>query len=789
MAEQGVGARLARKEDERHLRGRGQFVADLRFAGMKDVAFVRSPVAHARIRAVEIPEEHRGRVYTAADLAGVRPIRAVSGLPGFKVSEQPVLAAGKIRHVGELVAMCVAENRARAEDIAASVRLDLEELPAVHDMLAGRAAGAPLLHESWGDNVFLETNVEVNIAAALDAPIKVAREIRTSRQCMAPLEGRGVVARWDSRLEQLVIHSATQMPHIVRTGLSECLGLEHGRIRVISPDVGGGFGYKGILLPEEVALAWLALHCGHPVRWIEDRREHLTAGANCREHHYRITGYAGRDGRLLGIDCEATVDSGAYSSYPFSACLEAAQVASILPGPYDFPAYRCRTYSVATNKCPILPYRGVARTGVCFALELVLDAIAREAGLEPHEVRLRNLVRPAQMPFNNITGKHFDSGDYPEALRRALAAIDVSAVRARQRAGEADGRLIGLGTAVYCEQAAHGTSVYAGWGIPMVPGYEQATARLTPDGGLELRVGVHSHGQSMETTLAQVAHEILGLDISRIKLVHGDTGETPYSTGTWGSRSMVMAGGAVSRACAEIARRAAEIGAWMLKAESGVAVRDGKVIGPSGSVTLEEVARAWYLRPQDLPAEVNPGGLEVTMGYKPARDTGTFSYAAHAAVVAVDPEVGAVEILDYAVVEDGGRLVNPMVVDGQIYGGVAQGIGTALYEEMPFDASGQPLASTLADYLLPGPTEVPVLRIMHMETPSPYTEFGVKGIGEGGAIAPPAAITNAINDALRPLNAAEVLVSPATPRRILEAIGAAARSGAQPAHKEPGGRA
>jgi carbon-monoxide dehydrogenase large subunit len=789
MAEQGVGARLARKEDERHLRGRGQFVADLRFAGMKDVAFVRSPVAHAHIRAVEIPEEHRGRVYTAADLAGVRPIRAVSGLPGFKVSEQPVLAAGKIRHVGELVAMCVAENRARAEDIAASVRLDLVELPAVHDMLAGRAAGAPLLHESWGDNVFLETNVEVNIAAALDAPIKVTREIRTSRQCMAPLEGRGVVARWDSRLEQLVIHSATQMPHIVRTGLSECLGLEHGRIRVISPDVGGGFGYKGILLPEEVALAWLALHCGHPVRWIEDRREHLTAGANCREHHYRITGYAGRDGRLLGIDCEATVDSGAYSSYPFSACLEAAQVASILPGPYDFPAYRCRTYSVATNKCPILPYRGVARTGVCFALELVLDAIAREAGLEPHEVRLRNLVRPAQMPFNNITGKHFDSGDYPEALRRALAAIDVSAVRARQRAGEADGRLIGLGTAVYCEQAAHGTSVYAGWGIPMVPGYEQATARLTPDGGLELRVGVHSHGQSMETTLAQVAHEILGLDISRIKLVHGDTGETPYSTGTWGSRSMVMAGGAVSRACAEIARRAAEIGAWMLKAESGVAVRDGKVIGPSGSVTLEEVARAWYLRPQDLPAEVNPGGLEVTMGYKPARDTGTFSYAAHAAVVAVDPEVGAVEILDYVVVEDGGRLVNPMVVDGQIYGGVAQGIGTALYEEMPFDASGQPLASTLADYLLPGPTEVPVLRIMHMETPSPYTEFGVKGIGEGGAIAPPAAITNAINDALRPLNAAEVLVSPATPRRILEAIGAAARSGAQPAHEEPGGRA
>jgi carbon-monoxide dehydrogenase large subunit len=771
MSNQGVGARALRKEDDRLLRGRGQFIADLRLAGMKDVAFVRSPLAHARIQGIKVPAARRSDVFTADDLADVKPIRAVSGLPGFKISEQPVLAAGKVRHVGELVAMCIAATRAEAEDIAASVRLDLEDLPAVHDMLLGRTAGAALVHESWGDNIFLETSIEVDITKALNAPIKVTREIRTARQCMAPLEGRGVVAHWDRRLDQLVIYSATQMPHIVRTGLSECLGLDHGKIRVVSPDVGGGFGYKGILLPEEVALGWLAMHCGHPVRWIEDRREHLTASANCREHYYRITGYADRDGRLLGIDCEATVDSGAYSSYPFSACLEAAQVASILPGPYDFPAYRCKTYSVATNKCPILPYRGVARTGVCFALELLLDAIAREAGLEPHEVRLKNLVRPGQMPFDNITRKHFDSGDYPEALRRALDAIDLPAVRARQRQGTVHGQLIGIGTAVYCEQAAHGTSVYAGWGIPMVPGHEQATARVTPDGGLELRVGVHSHGQSMETTLAQVAHEILGIDISRISVVHGDTAITPYSTGTWGSRSMVMAGGAVARACEEIARRAANIGAWLLKAEaSAVRVLGGEVVGPTGKVSLNEIARVWYLRPQDLPAQVNPGGLEVTAGYKPVRDSGTFSYGAHAAVVAVDPEIGAVEILDYVIVEDGGKLVNPMVVDGQIYGGVAQGIGTALYEEMPFDPSGQPLASTLADYLLPGPTEVPALRVIHMETLSPYTEFGIKGIGEGGAIAPPAAITNAINDALRPLGAAEILLSPVTPRRILQAI-------------------
>ncbi|MFZ0839163.1 MAG: molybdopterin cofactor-binding domain-containing protein, partial [Xanthobacteraceae bacterium] len=456
-------------------------------------------------------------------------------------------------------------------------------------------------------------------------------------------------------------------------------------------------------------------------------------------------------------------------------CLEAAQVASILPGPYDFPAYRCRTYSVATNKCPILPYRGVARTGVCFALELVLDAIAREAGVEPHEVRAKILVPPDKMPFTNITNKWFDSGDYPESLRRAVAAINIPAIRERQKHGEPDGRLIGVGLATYCEQAAHGTSVYYGWGIPMVPGFEQATARLTPDGGLELRVGIQSHGQGLETTLAQVAHEILGIDIAKIKVVHGDTAMTPYSTGTWGSRCMVMAGGAVSTACKEIARRSAKIGAQLLQTDvSKVTLQAGEIAGPHGSISLGEIARTWYLKPQNLPSDVDMGGLEATIGYRPSPDSGTFSYATHAALVAVDPDLGDVEILDYVVIEDGGKLVNPMVVDGQIYGGLAQGIGTALYEEMPFDSAGQPLASTFADYLLPGPTEIPSARIDHMETLSPHTEFGVKGIGEGGAIAPPAAIANAVNDALRPLGA-ELLVSPITPRRVLSEIARAGR--------------
>ncbi|WGF91036.1 xanthine dehydrogenase family protein molybdopterin-binding subunit (plasmid) [Marinivivus vitaminiproducens] len=771
--EQGVGARLPRKEDDRLMRGRGQYVGDIRLPGMQDVAFVRSPVAHGRLRGISVPDALQGRVFTAKDLESVRPIRAVSGLPGFKVSAQPPLARDKVRHVGELVAICLAPSRAEAEDIAQQVVLDIEELPVVHDMIAARSPDAARLHEDWDDNIFLETRVDIAIEQAFDAPIQVSRTISTARQCMAPLEGRGAVAHLDHRLDQLTFHTASQMPHIVRSGLAECLGIEEGRIRIVSPDVGGGFGYKGILLAEEICLGWLALRNGHPVRWLEDRREHLTANANCREHHYEITVYADRDGRLRGIDCEATVDSGAYSAYPFSACLEAAQVASILPGPYDVPAYRCRTWSVATNKCPILPYRGVARTGVCFALELALDAVAQACGLPPEIVRLRNLVRPEQMPFDNVTNKHFDSGDYPQALNRALAAIDVERVRERQAEGEPDGRRIGLGFSIYCEQAAHGTSVYAGWGIPMVPGHEQACARLTPDGGLELRIGAHSHGQGLETTLAQIANATLGVPVARTRVVLGDTAMTPYSTGSWGSRVMVMAGGAVATACGQLAERARRIGAHLLQANpNDVRFEDGRVIGPSGDVGLAEIAHVWYRRPQDLPDDIDPGGLEVTAGYKPERDSGTFSYAAHAVVLAVDPELGDVEILDYVIVEDGGTLVNPMVVDGQILGGLAQGVGTALYEEMLFDPSGQPLASTLADYLLPGATEIPLPRIDHMETPSPYTRFGVKGIGEGGAIAPPAAITNAINDALRPLGA-ELLHSPVTPRRIVEAVLAA----------------
>jgi carbon-monoxide dehydrogenase large subunit len=638
---------------------------------MRDVAFVRSTVAHARLTGVRIPDHLRDCVFTARDLRDVRPIRAVSPLPGFQASEQAPLVTDKIRQVGELIAFCVADSRAQAEDIAAQVGVEYEELPAVVDMLEARKPGSPLVHDTVKGNVYVEVGTDFsdrgeNRAGQGDA------EVRTARQVMSPIECRGFIAQWDARLNQLILHGATQFPHVVRTGLAEVLPIPEAQIRVISPDVGGGFGYKAILAAEEICLCWLALRCGHPVRWIEDRREQLTANANCREHHYRMTAYADMNGKVLAFDAVAAVDSGAYSAYPFTSAIEPSQVSAILPGPYDLPVYRCKTAAVATNKAPQLPYRGVARPCVCYAMELMIDALARQIGKEPHEVRQANLVRPEQMPFDNITDKHFDSGDYPRILRMAVEAIGLPAVRKRQSAGEVDGRLIGLGISIFSEQTAHGTTADG----KRRALYEQAFARLTPDGRLEVRAGIQNIGQGLETTLAQVAADCLGLDPADVQVRLGDTELSPYSSGAWGSRGMVWAGGATARACKELAHRVAQIGAALLQTDaSAVTLRDGSVFGPRGSVSLRDIARAFYLAPADLPGDTDSHGLEVTQGYAPDRLTGLHTGSAHAVVVALDPQTGGVEILDYVVVEDAGVLVNPKIVDGQTHGGTAQGIG------------------------------------------------------------------------------------------------------------------
>ena len=774
MSAQGIGARVKRKEDARHLRGRGSFVADMMLPGQREVAFLRSPIAHGRIVSIGKPPGCESSVFVRDDLADIADIVAANTVPGYRSSKCPPLAHGKVRFVGEAVAMCVAPTRALAEDLCAQVRLDVAELPVLVDAHLARADAGVRIHDEWPDNCFLTLNYESGFAAgSSNAPIVVTREMSLARQAMVPLEGKAVLACWDERSDQLVVYTSTQVPHIIRAGIAQFLGLSQGQVRVVSPDVGGGFGYKCVLQPEELCVAWLARKYRAPFRYIEDRREHLVAGANSRQHHYRLTGYADERGRLKALDAEITIDGGAYSNWPFTVALEPGQAIGNLPGPYDFRGYRCRTHCVATNKPGFLPYRGVARTGVCFAIELLMDAIARAVGRDPWEVRHENLVPASAMPYDNVARKHYDSGDYQESLRLAREKIDLSAWRARQARGEPDGRRIGIGFATYCEQSAHGTSVFSAWGLPIIPGYDQATVRVTPDGGLEVRVGVHSHGQGMETTLAQVAHEVTGIDLANIRVVHGDTGLTPYSTGTYASRSMVMAGGAVANACKALLPRITAIGAHLMQSTIGATrYENAEVVGPLRSVALQEIAEAWYMRPERLPPDVDVAGLEATVGFRPKVDTGAFSYASHAAVVAVDTELGDVEILDYVIVEDCGTVVNPMVVEGQARGGVAQGIGTAMYEESPYDANGQPLAASFADYLLPAATEIPAMRIFHMHTPSPYTEFGIKGMGEGGAIAPPAVIFNAVNDALAPLGV-EVAETPLTPGRLHAALGRA----------------
>jgi carbon-monoxide dehydrogenase large subunit len=779
----GIGARLLRKEDARHLHGRGIFVGDISMPGLMEVAFLRSPLAHARIRGVRIPTELKGMIFTSADMASdVKPVRTPNSTPGFKFADYPALAIGKVRMVGEPIAMCMASTRAEAEDLCHRVKLDLEELPAVVNVHEALRNTSVLVHEEFGDNVYMTTEIDINFQKfSTQADVIVQREYNLARVCQLPLEGKGTLAYWDDRARQLVVYSSTQAPHIIRTALSDALGIEEGKLRVIAPDVGGGFGFKSVLQPEEIAIAWLAFTQRCPVRWTEDRREHLAAAANAREHHILVTAYADKRGRLLAIDGVFTVSVGAYSAWPTSAGLEALLASRNFSGSYDFAGYRLKTYSVATNKPPMVPYRGVSKPGIGIAMELTLDAVARAVGREPAEIRLENLPPPQVMPYTTVAGLHYDSGDYPKSMRMAMDKIGLAKIRARQKNGEPDGRLIGVGFSNYTETTALGAKTFAALGWPIAPGLEQATLRITPDGGLEIRTGLQSPGVGLETTLSQVAYAILGIDPEQIQVVHGDTAITPYSTGTYNSRGMVMAGGAVSRSAKALALRIKYIAAHLLQCVADeVRLENGFVIGPRGQISVRDIARTWYFDPVSLPPNVDTEGLEATVGYKPDVDSGAIGYGTHACVVAVDAETGKVEILDYVIVEDCGTVINPMIVEGQAYGGTAQGIGQALYEEMAYDAAGQPMASTLADYLVPGAVEVPRIRVFHIETPSPYTELGIKGVGEGATIGAASVIISAINDALLSLGA-ELTEAPATPRRILEAIATArAPTGANP---------
>jgi carbon-monoxide dehydrogenase large subunit len=767
----GIGARMRRKEDHRHLHGKGHFVADIHMAGMLEVAFVRSSSAHGSIRNIEIPPEHAGKVFTAQDFPDVKPIVAVPKIEGFKYSEHPPLATDRVRFAGEPIAIAIGETRGIAEDIADSVMVEIDELPAVIDMVRATQPGSPLIREEWGDNVYVEKNnkfgdIEV---AKKNAKVTVTREYRMNRQAAVPLEGRSILAYWDDRLEELCIYTGSQSPHQTRVGMAQILGIDERKLHLIAPDIGGAFGAKRVLYPEELMVAALALRLKKPIRWLDDKREHLLTSIHCREHHHKVTAYADERGRILGLDVEVYVDAGAYSHWPNSPFMETGMVTKNIPGPYDIRHYRARSFTVATNKSPIGAYRGVARPAACFTIERTIDEVAHAVNRDPYEVRMENMVPESAMPYRSITNLLFDNGNYAESVRQAAELIGLQSIRARQRKPEPDGRLIGVGFGSFTEQTAHGCGEWVSRGTPVIPGYESATARMMSDGSLMLMVGIVSHGQGLETGLSQIAHHELGIDPSHVSVRHGDTQVSPFGMGTFASRSMVMSGGAVAKACRLLRAKMEEIAAFTLKCERAqLRFEDSTVYGPGSSMGFEEIGRIAHLRQEALPPGMEPL-LDITTTYEPAIDTGVFTFATQAAVVAVDLDTGKVEILDYACVEDCGTVVNPLIVDGQIIGGIAQGIGNALYEEIPYDEHGQPLATTLADYLLPGAPEVPAIKLGHMCTPTPHTEYGMKGMGEGGAIPPPAVIANAIRDALLPIGA-ELNVTPMTPERVRAAI-------------------
>ncbi|MEE2997122.1 MAG: xanthine dehydrogenase family protein molybdopterin-binding subunit [Pseudomonadota bacterium] len=777
---QGVGGSPLRKEDARHLAGRGRFVGDIGFERGLEAAIIRSPVAHGMLKGVDIGDVPTDcRVFTEKDFPDIKPIRAVPRIPGFKASDFPIFATDKVRYVGQPIGICVAPTAAEAEDIARQVILEIEELPAIINTCEAATQTETVLHESWGDNVFIQRDVQGgDIEAARSAAVvTVTNEFRLNRHAAIPLESRAVLAVWDNRRDELTLNLSSQGPHLMRVGIAECLGLRERQLRVISPDVGGGFGSKNRLMPEEVMVCAASLKTGRPVRWLEDRRENITANNQAREHWYRITAYADGQGVILGIEAELIVDAGSYSIWPSGPFMETGMAARNLPGPYRIPALSVKTWTVATNKPPLGPYRGVARPGACFAIERTLDEVARKVGRDPYDVRRENMVAAHEMPFTGAGGMRFDNGDYPKSVEKAAEAADMLGVRARQSAGAENGRLIGIGFGSYSEQTAHGTQEWKIRGTPVIPAFETATARMHADGTLELMVGIHSHGQGMETTLAQVACQELGVELDDVVVRYGDTAVGPYGNGTFASRSMVMSGGASASACRKLAGRIKEIGAHLLQCrQEDVELRDSAVFGDGGSISVAEIARTAHIRQDLLPDDVEPT-LEETAVYQPEVTSGVFSYSTHAAVVLVDPDTGEIELENYAVAEDCGTIVNPMIVDGQIYGGVAQGIGTALFEEIPYDEYGQPLASTFADYHWPGSSSLPSFRVTHMVTPAEGTEYGMKGMGEGGAIAPPAAIANAVRDALLSGGIdAEIGETPMSPRRIYAAIQAACKT-------------
>jgi carbon-monoxide dehydrogenase large subunit len=762
-----VGRSIRRFEDPALVTGRGRFTADLAAAHV--LRFVRSPVAAGRIERIAAP----GTVtmFVAADLAGVKPIRPMLHKFGYVPVDQTLLASGAVRYVGEPIAAVIAPTAAEAEDAADLVEVEIADTPAVVEAADALAPGAPIVHSHMASNVVVEGRFETPDYADVctSAHRMVTVEVRSRRQNATPLEPRTGHAALDPATGRVTLTCATQMPHLLRTAVADLLGMPEDDLRVIAPDVGGGFGQKMSLAPEYAVLVWLARRLRSSVAWIEDRRENLIASFHSRDQQISLGGAFDAEGRLVALSADVVANVGAYSCYPTTCAVEPLMAMTELPGPYDLRAYSCRARGVLTHTCPMAPYRGVSRPVITLAIERLMDRAARALAMEPVELRRRNLI--SAFPYTSATGLTFDEATYRETLEIVVRALDLGAFRIRQREARGSGEYLGIGFATFSERTGYGTPAFAARGMEITPGWETVEISLDPSGWAQARVGASPHGQGLATTLAQVIADEIGIAPERIRVVHGDTDRTPYGFGTFASRSLVIAGGASLLAARKVRVKLLRIAAHMLEAapedivlEAGAA----RIAGTDRSLPIDTLARAAYHQVHRFGGDIDPG-IRETATYDPA---GTFSNACHGTIVAVDIETGAVRIERFVVAEDAGRLINPMIVDGQIHGGVAQGIANALYEEIVYDETGNILTATLADYLAPTAHEIPAIELHHLETISPATVTGAKGLGEGGAIGAPAAILNAINDALAPF-AVSIDEMPATPQRIRAALKAA----------------
>jgi len=769
------GARVKRVEDPRFLTGRGRYVDDFVRPGMLHVAFVRSTEAHADVLSVDVSGaramEGVHAVISGEDLAHVKPITCNSTYPSWQPTKFHALARDRVRFVGEAVAAVVADDRYLAEDATELVQVAYRPLEPIASVTAAIREGAPRLHDGWEDNFFVKRHVKIGEPDRVfeEAHGVLELDLITHRSTGIPMENRGVIAEYDPADEVLTVWTSTQIPHLVRTGLADFLGVPEHRIRVIGPDVGGGFGIKGHLFPEEIVLAALAMQVQRPVKWIEDRREHLLACIHAREHDHHLQVAYQPDGEVVGLRARIYVDCGAYSVYPWTSTMDTGMALGILPGPYRIRHYECEAYSVTTNKCPLGPYRGVSRPQACLSIERAMDEVARALGMDPLDVRRRNVLQVHDYPYESVTGLVYDSASVAESLEKVLELCDWGELQRRKQAARAEGRYFGVGFGHYIEQTAHATQEFIKRGVPIIFGYESANVRMDPSGKVLVHVSTHSHGQGHETTYAQVVADELALPLEDVRIVFGDTSSTPYGHGTFASRSAVLAGGAAIQAAGRVRDLLISFAAKELEANpNDLELADGHVAvkgSPDKRVAIAQLARWTYWRPERLPDGMEPR-LEAVASYDAPPGTGTFANAAHVALVEVDPDTGGVKTLGYWVVEDCGHMINPLVVEGQVHGGVAQGIGGALLEELVYDENAQLMTTTFLDYRLPGATDIPHIAVGHLSTPSPFTVSGIKGMGEGGAIGPGPAIAAAVQDALKPIGDVFVNELPLTPERV-----------------------